>query len=150
MLNLAKTFENEIVLKTLKASRILSKIYNARLKKYEITDAGYTSLLAFHLYPETSLTTLGDIIGVDRTTLSRMAEGLLNLGLIKKVKYNDCRVKFHCLTPTGVETLNKCVAATSEINNMIGKKVDKNIKLDTMLQTFSLLSNIKFEKGESK
>jgi len=92
-----------------KTARALTRRYDARLKPVGITSGQFGILNALSTGVASSLTTLADALGMDRTTLNRNLRPLEEQGLVRTVRTEDLRVRRLELTKAGLRTMQKAV-----------------------------------------
>lgn len=92
-----------------RASRLVTRHYEAHLRTEDLT-AGQFSVLAAMAAGQDLRTTIADALGMDRSTLSRTVQPLIDRGLVAtSVGTTDRRIRRLVLTPTGLEVLARAI-----------------------------------------
>lgn len=92
-----------------RASRVLSQIYDEAIAPAGIRGTQFTLLLAVHLAGDTGLSAMAGGLAMDRTTLSRNINKLVQRELVEDVAGDDSRTRRVRLTRQGKRVLNKAL-----------------------------------------
>lgn len=92
-----------------KTARALIRRYDAQLKPAGVTSGQFGILNALWTGVASSLTTLADALGMDRTTLNRNLRPLEEQGLVRSVRTDDLRVRRLELTKAGLKVMHKAI-----------------------------------------
>ena len=107
-----------------KASRRLTAIYDTALEPFGINVAQFALLRNINRHGPVSLTALGDILELDRSTLGRNVRVLERRGLVQLAEGTDKRQASVMLSAAGRRTLETAVpawrAAQTTINARLG------------------------------
>jgi DNA-binding MarR family transcriptional regulator len=87
------------------ATRRITAAYDAALKDFGITITQYSLLSTIRRQQPVSLTELGRLLELDRSTVGRNVAGLERLGLVEPTESSDQREFAVCLTEAGAEKL---------------------------------------------
>jgi DNA-binding MarR family transcriptional regulator len=84
-----------------RASRVVSGLYNAHLRPSGITVAQFSLLRSIDALAPVGMVRLAGAMAMDRTSVTRIIEPLLERGLIRGAAADDRRVRNIELTPRG-------------------------------------------------
>lgn len=101
-----------------KSSRIITRFIDKRLQGFEIKITQYHLLAAIGQYGnEKNLTEISNLIGSDRTTITRNLQPLIKAGLIKCWKSDDDKRLYRfCLTDKGEQIFDEAFKVWKETN----------------------------------
>jgi len=108
-----------------KAARAISRKYDAAFRPIGITSGQFTILSALRREKPVPIGDLANLLGMDRTTLTRNVRPLENIELVaNRPDARDCRIRSLTLTPQGRKLLREAVPlwrnAQRESNRRIG------------------------------
>lgn len=106
-----------------KASRKLTGLYDEALEPVGINVAQFSLLRNIDRHGPLSLTRLGDILELDRSTLGRNVRVLERLGLVRLADGKDQREATTSLTAEGRRTLSAGVIRWEDAQDRIYRKI---------------------------
>lgn len=106
-------------LKLRKASRIITQLYDKKLKSCNIKITQFSILSFLATSEDQTMSSLSNNLLMDRTTLTRSLEILSKEKLIKNLKTSDARKRIVKLTEKGYETLEKAIPLWKEAEEEI-------------------------------
>ena len=89
-----------------KATRLLTQLYDAALRPSGLRVTQFSVLVAVNLGGAVSMNALADVLGVDRTTLTRNLKMLQGNGLVATATGSDRRSRLVSLTDEGSRSLD--------------------------------------------
>lgn len=108
-----------------RSMRAVGKAYDAALRPAGIKSTQFTLLAVFAYHPELSVTRLADIMGMDRTTLTRNLQPLLRQGWLETGGGDDGRVRVVRMTTAGTQKLDEAAPLWEDIqartSDLLGK-----------------------------
>ena len=84
-----------------KATRLVTQLYDAALRPSGLKTTQLTVLVAVNLGGSVPMSTLADLLGMDRTTLTRNLKSLREAGLVASAAGEDRRSRLISLTEAG-------------------------------------------------
>lgn len=93
-----------------RASRVISSLYNARLRASGITIAQFTLLRNIEALAPVSMARLAQAMAMERTSITRLIEPLIGRGLVETAAGEDRRVRNISLTPRARAQLRRARA----------------------------------------
>jgi len=84
-----------------KTTRLIAQFYDQRLQQGGLKNTQFTLLVVLRQHAPVSVTRLADLLGMDRTTLTRNVRVLAKDGLIEERTGDDARVRLLVLTQKG-------------------------------------------------
>ncbi len=106
---LKEVADNCLCQKARSAARALTRFYDRHLTGGEIEPTQFTLLVAIRLTEPVSLLRLADILGLERTTLTRNLNLLRRDGFVEIQRGNDARQHLISLTDNGRQALLKAL-----------------------------------------
>lgn len=106
-----------------KASRKLTALYDEALRPAGINVAQFSLLRNIDRHGPLSLTALGEIVELDRSTLGRNVRVLERMGLASLASGNDQRETMLSLTALGRATLQKSILHWDDAQAMIHRRI---------------------------
>ena len=97
-----------------KASRSITQYYDSYLEKSGLTITQFTLLIAISLMNEATVTEAAEVLGMDRTTLSRNINPLIDDELVVLLEGRDKRSKRLTLSDKGRSTLARALPLWEE------------------------------------
>jgi DNA-binding MarR family transcriptional regulator len=97
-----------------KASRSITQYYDSYLEKSGVSITQFTLLVTMALMNEATLTEAAGVLGMDRTTLSRNINPLIDSGLVLLLEGKDKRTKCLTLSDKGKNTLAQTIPLWEE------------------------------------
>lgn len=85
-----------------RASRVVASLYNAHLRDAGITIAQWSLLRNISFMQPVSIGRLADALAMERTSVTRLIEPLIDLGYVRSTAGDDRRVRNLELTPLGL------------------------------------------------
>jgi DNA-binding MarR family transcriptional regulator len=92
-----------------RASRNLVRGFEAAAKESGLTAPQFATLSLLAAYGQVQVTQLADLLGTERTTLTRNLDLLARKGWIEEVAAEDARLHLWSLTPLGRERLGAAI-----------------------------------------
>lgn len=96
--------------RTLRTARAISRVFDDALRPCGITSTQFSLLIAIGHEEPLTMTALGDVLSMDRTTVSRNLKLLEESGLVSRRTEGEKRRRI-ALTPDGVTKLEEAYAA---------------------------------------
>ncbi len=122
-----------------RASRIITQHFDAHLKSSRLGASQFSLLAALRKCGDVSMTELGNLLAVDRTTLTRNCSVLAKEGLIQIREGDDKRVRILSITSSGRKKLSEALPlwrkAQEEVIAPLGEE-----KFQEMQNLLSLLT----------
>ena len=106
-----------------KASRRLTAVYDEVLAPEGINLAQFSLLRNIRRSGPVSLTQLGEIVELDRSTLGRNVRVLERMGLVKATPGADQREAAVSLSPNGLATLNRSIPLWESVQTDIYARI---------------------------
>ncbi|HEX2180331.1 MAG TPA: MarR family winged helix-turn-helix transcriptional regulator [Actinomycetota bacterium] len=92
-----------------KATRLVTQLYDGVLRPSGLRTTQFTVLVAVSLSDSVPMSTLADLLGMDRTTLTRNLKSLRELGLVASAAGDDRRSRLISLTESGRTALESAL-----------------------------------------
>jgi DNA-binding MarR family transcriptional regulator len=90
-----------------KTARAVTQLYNAMLQPSGLLATQFSVLVALALASPLAISSLAEVLGMDRTTLARNLKPLQRRGLVRvEQSEDDRRIQLVALTPKGQEALS--------------------------------------------
>ena len=106
-------------LKLRKASRIITQLYDKKLKSCNIKITQFSILSFLATSEDLTMSSLSNDLLMDRTTLTRGLDILVKDGLIQQIKSKDSRKKIMKLTDKGYKILDEAIPLWLEAEDQI-------------------------------
>ena len=90
-----------------KTTRLIAQFYDQRLQKGGLKNTQFTLLVVLRQNAPVSITRLADLLGMDRTTLTRNVRVLKKDGLIDESAGEDARIRLLTLTEKGETAIHE-------------------------------------------
>lgn len=107
-------------------ARTISRLFDQALKGAGITNTQFTLLVAIGSHDFTSISELGELLNIEKSTLSRNLKPLIDQGLIERNKVPGGRSITHRLTEAGAQRLEAAYplwqSAQDQLETEIGKE----------------------------
>jgi DNA-binding MarR family transcriptional regulator len=117
-----------------KAARSVTGLFEGIMRSTGLRSTQFSLLIATSLADSVTVTRLADMLGIDRTTLTRDLKPLEKRGMVKTVPGRDQRTRIITLTERGHETLAKAFPlwekAQSRMVKGLGQKRWQNFSAD--------------------
>lgn len=94
-----------ICLNTQRAARAVARRYDAAFRPINLSSGQFSILAALNQDGSVSMSTLAEILGLERTTLTRNLRPLVEAGLVRSESGGDKRVRAIALTKSGRDKL---------------------------------------------
>ena len=124
------------------ASRKITKAYDDALRDSGLRISQFALLATLKFDGNSTLTDMADLLGLDRTTLTRNIRPLIRRGLIAVRSGNDKRRRILVLTEDGREVLEMALPQWREIQNQISKILGQENK-EALTNSLNLSVNAK-------
>jgi DNA-binding MarR family transcriptional regulator len=124
-----------------KATRSVTGLYDRILKAEQLTSTQFVLLLVLAMTKDSKMSETAEVLGMDRTSLTRLIAPLIKRNLIKTKSIQDKRAKVLSLTPKGKDALHRTIplwtVAQAQFDEVFGreewmkmaKKLEKTQKL---------------------
>lgn len=106
-----------------RAARALTRLYEKKLRPHGLRATQFSILAALALKGPTPMIELAELLGLDRTTLTRSAAVLQRNGWVAVAQSEDARKHPLRLTPAGREKLEGAFPAWKEAQELVGQKL---------------------------
>jgi DNA-binding MarR family transcriptional regulator len=116
-----------------RASRALTQLYEDALRPLGLRATQFTVLQALVLAGEVSQGTLGEILAMDTTTLTRTLAIMSRHGWIAKRYGKDRRERRLCLTKKGEAQLNRATPSWEKVQTQLRRQLG-NTRWDNLRQ----------------
>jgi DNA-binding MarR family transcriptional regulator len=110
-------------LKARKASRAITRLYEAKLRPHGLRATQFSVLAVLTLKGPTRLGELASILDLERTTLTRIAGLLETRGWIEDGQADDGRERLLCITDAGRSVLDDALPAWREAQDAVSEPV---------------------------
>lgn len=112
-----------------KRARALTRLYEEKLRPHGLRATQFSILAALALKGRTPIGELADVLGLERTTLTRSAGVLEREGWVETAPSEDARERPLDLTPAGLRTLRRAYPAWKEAQEMVerGREAPRNV-----------------------
>jgi DNA-binding MarR family transcriptional regulator len=121
-----------------------------RLAKVGVTVARWRTLAVVRRLVECSMRDLALLTGIDRTTLTRSTDQLVNEGVVERhVPASDRRKVVLRLTPAGHELYAECVKAMMGLNAEVIEAIPEKMRRDVVRGLETLLVRLVRDPAES-
>lgn len=100
-------------------ARVLTRLYEEALRPHGLRATQFSILAALSIKGPTPLTELADILGLDRTTLTRSANVMEERGWLGAAKTADDRVRALCLTDAGRTKVEEAYPAWRRVQQKV-------------------------------
>jgi DNA-binding MarR family transcriptional regulator len=102
-----------------KASRVVTQLYEEMMKPSGILPTQFTLLVATRARGPITISSMAEVLVMDRTTLTRNLKPLIRDGLLKVVAGKDQRSREVSLTPGGLKKLQQAIPLWEEAQRKI-------------------------------
>ena len=109
-----------------KAARVVTQIYDAKLRHFGLRPTQLTILFATWSVDSTTITRLSEMLVLERTSLTRNLKPLEKQGLIKIEQGNDSRTRIVKLTDKGYNILETALPLWEEAQSYVIKQLGEN------------------------
>ena len=92
-----------------RANRIVGRIYEDAFRDVGISSPRFAHLVALAISPGSTSSEIAEVLGADRSTISRNTDVLVKRDLIRVTPGEDRRVRTYFLTERGNQTVQSCV-----------------------------------------
>ena len=118
--------KNSIAYRLIRGANNVNKTLNRELSSYQIAIEQRATLEIIKFEPNANQTTISNLLGKDKTTISRSLDSLEKKGLIKKSDaLDDRRSKKVELTPKGESILDETLAKVASYRESLNDKLTK-------------------------
>jgi DNA-binding MarR family transcriptional regulator len=105
-----------------RATRFVTNLYDRSLRAENLTSSQFVLLIVLALTKDSKMTETADVLGMDRTSLTRLIAPMVKKGLVTTKSVSDRRAKILALTPKGRAALNRAIplweAAQAKFNTV--------------------------------
>lgn len=125
-----------------RASRVVGSLYNAHLRSVGLTAAQWSLLRNIDALAPVSIGRLADALAMERTSVTRLVEPLIELGWVRSTPGDDRRVRNLEVTPRGRAKVRAGLglwrAAQRELLGRLGEQRWRTMR-DTLRSTVRLV-----------
>lgn len=123
-----------------KASRAVTQLYEETMKPSGILPTQFTLLVATRARGPITISSMAEVLVMDRTTLTRNLKPLIRDGLLMVVAGKDQRSREVSLTPVGLQKLQQAIPLWKEAQRRIRKSLGGG-RLDQLLGDLQAVVN---------
>ncbi|GAA5064004.1 MarR family winged helix-turn-helix transcriptional regulator [Haladaptatus pallidirubidus] len=105
-------------------AREITRLYEEKLRPHGLRATQFSVLAALALKGPTPLGELADVLGLERTTLTRSANRLGDEGWVADAESEDARERRLRLTPAGREKVESAYPAWKEAQDEVDRQVE--------------------------
>lgn len=113
-----------------KAARAITRVYDQKLRPFGLRATQFSIVAALALKGPTPLGELAELLGLERTTLSRGAALLESKGWLAPGSSRDAREHVLRLTTQGRERLETAFPAWQEAQQTVGEMLERGLGWD--------------------
>ena len=129
-----------------KATRAVTQLYDNALRQDDLTAAQFNMLAAMDIVGVQTVSRLAEVLGLDRTTLSRNLQPLERRGLIAGQAGSDGRVREVALSPAGQALLKQARARWQAVQHAM---VDR-LGVKDVQALLAALNDVAEEVGQAR
>ena len=130
-----------------KATRVMEHIFDQTMKPSGLKGSQLAVLAVTALYGPANISTLAELLAMDRTTMTRNLKPLEREGLVKIASGRDRRTKEASLTPVGENLMTEVVplweSAQKQVIEELGNRWHRDL-LENLVQVESFRSSDTF------
>lgn len=115
-----------------RATRAIGRHYDAALKPSGLKSTQFTVLAVFAYHAELSMTKLAEVLGMDRTTLTRNLQPLIRAGWLEQTGEKDARVRMVRMTEAGQMKLEEATPFWEEAQRRAAAPLATHQRADLM------------------
>lgn len=108
-----------------KRAREITRLYEEKLRPHGLRATQFSILAALAQVGPVPLGDLADLLGLERTTLTRSANRMEEEGWVTEAESEDARVRCLELTPAGRETVERAYPAWKEAQDEVGEQTGR-------------------------
>lgn len=108
-----------------KRARETTRLYEEQLRPHGLRATQFSILAALALKGPTPLGELADLLGLERTSLTRSANRLEDEGWVAEAESEDARVRRPKPTPAGREKVESAYPAWKEAQDEVDEQMDR-------------------------
>lgn len=105
-------------------AREITRQYEEKLRPHGLRATQFSILAALSQTGPIPLSELADVLGLERTSLTRSANRLATEGWVTDADADDARVRTLRLTPAGRETLERAYPAWKAAQDEVGEQLE--------------------------
>lgn len=105
-------------------AREITRLYDEKLRPHDLRATQFSVLAALAVKGPTPLGELADLLGLDRTSLTRSANRLEDEGWVTEAESEDGRVRQLKLTPDGREKVERASLAWKEAQDEVDERIE--------------------------
>lgn len=105
-------------------AREITRLYDEKLRTHGLQSTQFSVLAALALKGPTPLGELADLLGLERTTLTRSANRLEDEGWVTDAEADDARKRCLKLTPDGHKKVESAYPAWKEAQDEVDEQMD--------------------------
>ncbi len=105
------------------STRALSQVYESALRPTGLRATQFTVLQALSITGEVTQSRLGEILGIDSTTLTRTLEIMLRKGWIEARRGDDRRARWVQLSPAGQKQFHRAHPAWEKVQTRLRRQL---------------------------
>ena len=104
-------------------ARELTRLYEKKLRPHGLRATQFSILAALALKGPTPISELAELLGLERTTLTRSTAVLMRNGWVETDRWEDARERLLRLTSPGRRKLEAAFPAWLEVQNLVDRQV---------------------------
>lgn len=108
-----------------RATRVVTQLYDHELRESGLRATQFSVLAALHIGAAMSMNQLAELLGADRTTLTRNLRPLEREGLVASRAGEDRRVRMISITDDGREAFEKAVPCWNRAQRMLRERLSE-------------------------
>jgi DNA-binding MarR family transcriptional regulator len=108
-----------------RTARAITRDFEVRLRPHGLRATQFSILAALSLMGPTSVSELAQVLGLERTTLTRSSAVMQRNGWIEAAESTDAREHPLRLTPAGRQKLEAAFPAWKEAQDLVGQKLER-------------------------
>lgn len=102
-------------------ARAITRIFEEKLRPHGLRATQFSILAVLTLKGTTTVKALAEVLGLERTTLTRVSGVLERKGLVTTAESSDARQRPLCITLAGRRTLEHAFPAWKEAQELVGR-----------------------------
>jgi DNA-binding MarR family transcriptional regulator len=103
-------------------ARAITRIFEEKLRPHGLRATQFSILAVLTLKGTTTVKALAEVLGLERTTLTRVSGVLERKGLVTTAESSDARQRPLCITPIGRRTLENAFPAWKEAQELVERR----------------------------
>ena len=104
-------------------ARAITQIFEQKLRPHGLRATQFSILAVLALKGTTTVKALAEVLGLERTTLTRVSGVLERKGLVSTAESSDARQRPLCITAAGLRTLENAFPAWKEAQELVERRL---------------------------